>query len=115
MRQGQIAGHEGQRRSGRLHRRRSNVARASQQRHERAVDRVSGRIRGQQVLHLVLVEEHAGEVRLRVEVRGHHGHPEIGVHPGQVVDDGRLADALLVVEESDRGHRADLTVTSTRE
>ena len=115
LRQGKVAGHEAQRGRGCLRLLRGDVTRAPQQRHERPVDRAAGRIGGPQLLHLVLVEEHAGEVRLRIEVRRHDAHAEVGVHPGQVIDDRRLADAALVVEERDCGHRADLTVTRTRE
>ena len=68
-----------------------------------------------QLLEPVFVEEHRGQVRLRIEVHGHHRVTELGVHPGEVIDQRGLADPPLVVEEGDRLHRALQMVASTWE
>ena len=69
---------------------------------------------GPKLLESILVEEHRRQIRLRVQVRGDDGNPDLGIHPGKVIHQCGRADASLVVEERDRRHRAGLTVTSTR-
>ncbi len=68
---------------------------------------------GPQLLESVVAQEHGAQVCLRVEIRGDHRNTEVGVHPGEVVDQGRFADPSLVVEESDGFHGFLRMVAST--
>jgi len=95
------------------HMRHAHVAQPADDRAQGTEDRVRVFAVGPQFLELPLVEEHAAEVRLRIEVDREHGLPLIREHVGQVVDEGRLADATLVVEEGNGLHGRLRIVTST--
>lgn len=57
----------------------------------------------------VLVEKHAGEIGLRIEIGGDDVESEIRIHPSEVIYERSLSDSSLVVEESDGLHGAGLT------
>lgn len=60
-----------------------------------------------------LVEKHPGQVGLGIQIRGKDVPADLSEHPRQVIDEGRLAHASLVVEEGYGGHGLARTVTST--
>src|SRR5262245_16585968 len=68
----------------------------------------------------VFVEKRCRQIRLGIEVAGQDAHAQVGIHPGEMVNQGGLANPSLVVEESDhrRPHgrfltRARMCVSST--
>ncbi len=111
--QGQVAGDQTQAWADLLHMGVSHVTGPVQERHQRLVDRPSRPSVGPELLDTVLLQEHAGQVGLRIEVGGDHRDPLIGIHPGQVIDQRGLSDPSLVVEEGDRLHRAGLRIAIT--
>jgi hypothetical protein len=72
---------------------------------------------GPQLLHFLIAEEGRGQVRLRVQVHCDNADAYLLKHPGEVVYEGGLSDAALVVEERHHRGRHDLrpTIAATAE
>src|ERR1019366_3230548 len=91
-----------------------NAASAPEQWFQRPVYRKPPRS-APQLLDAVVIKKRSGQIGLRVEIDGNYGQPEFAQHPGKVIDQRRLADAALVVEESHNRcrHRFSLTIAAT--
>ena len=56
-----------------------------------------------QRLKFIFVEKRSGQIGLRIEIAGENPLTHLRQHPGQMIDKRRLANAALVIEESEHG------------
>ncbi len=89
------------------------IASAFNQRPHRRVHRRSARGRPKSI-DPVILQKHAGQVRLGVQISRNDAMPAKREHPSQVVQQRSFSDASLVVEESHCLHGRFLTVTCTQ-
>jgi hypothetical protein len=57
-----------------------------------------------ELLKPIVLKKRSRQVCLRIKIRHQQPTPLITEHPCQVVNEGRLSDASLVVEEGDNGY-----------
>ncbi|MDW8478608.1 MAG: hypothetical protein RML12_00335 [Xanthomonadales bacterium] len=100
----EIADDEVQARTDALHIGRLHVAQPAEDRPQGAENRSRMIPVRPELLQLGLVEEHAGEIGLRIQIGRQYRRAALGQHPRQVIHQRRLPDTALVVEEGERSH-----------
>src|SRR4030042_1711336 len=97
-----------------LQRGRGNIARSFEGRQDARQDALVLSLFGPEPLQRFFVKEHRSQIRLRIEINGQDTPPKFCTHPRNVIDQGCLPDTPLVVEESDRPHRATLLMVAKK-